>query len=203
MNKDFIIVNDYIPNIIIDLRYYSNNNFVGNRIDGYKENYVILTKEAAKALKKANEELLEQGLCIKIFDAYRPQKAVDYFYKWSKDLNDIKMKNIYYPNILKKDLFKKGFISLKSSHSRGSTIDLTIFDLKTNEELDMGGFFDYFDKSSYINYKKLTKEQYNNRLFLNNIMSKYGFKGLNEEWWHYTLINEPFKDIYFDFDIKK
>ena len=200
MNK-FVLVKDIIPTVILDIRYYSNYNFIGNRIKGYEEPCAILTKEAAASLKSVSEELDKLGYYIKIFDAYRPQQAVDYFVEWSKDNNNQKMKNYFYPNIDKKDLFTKGYISNKSSHTRGSTIDLTLVDKNTNKEIDMGGTFDYFGEISHIDYKNITKEQYNNRILLHSIMTKYGFKPLNEEWWHFTLINEPYPNTYFNFPV--
>ena len=200
MNK-FVLVKDIIPTVILDIRYYSNYNFIGNRIKGYEEPCAILTKEAAASLKSVSEELDKLGYYIKIFDVYRPQQAVDYFVKWSKDNNNQKMKNYFYPNIDKKDLFTKGYISNKSAHSRGSTIDLTLVDKNTNKEIDMGGTFDYFGEISHIDYKNITKEQYNNRILLHSIMTKYGFKPLNEEWWHFTLINEPYPNTYFNFPV--
>ena len=199
--NDFVLVKEIIPTVILDIRYYSNYNFIGNRIKGYEEPCAILTKEAAASLKSVSEELDKLGYYIKIFDAYRPQQAVDYFVEWSKDNNNQKMKNYFYPNIDKKDLFTKGYISNKSSHTRGSTIDLTLVDKNTNKEIDMGGTFDYFGEISHIDYKNITKEQYNNRIILHNIMTKYGFKPLNEEWWHFTLINEPYPNTYFNFPV--
>ena len=198
--KDFLILNNINKDIIYDIRYYSNYNFVGNKIDGYEKPYAILTKEAAEALKKINDELLTKGYCLKIFDAYRPVEAVNYFIKWTYNTNN-DMKKYFYPNVNKEDLIKKGYISSNSSHSRGSTVDLTIVNLNTNQELDMGGTFDYFDKLSHVNYKNITKEQYSNRMFLHNIMLKYGFNSLEEEWWHFTLNNEPYPNTYFDFKV--
>ena len=197
----FVLLNDVIPNAIYDIRYSSSNNFVGNCIDGYDEPYAILTKKASKSLKKVNDALIPKGYCLKIFDAYRPQQAVNYFKHWATDINDIRMKKYYYPNIDKKLLFEKGYIASKSSHSRGSTVDLTLYNIKTNKDVDMGGSFDYFDESSNSNYKKITEEQYNNRMFLRKIMLSHGFTGIDEEWWHFTLKNEPFPKVYFDFPV--
>ena len=202
-SSNFVILNDVLKDAIFDIRYYSSNNFVGNRIEGYEEDCCLITKEAADALKKVSNELLEKGYIIKIFDAYRPLCAVNYFIKWSKDKNDNRMKKIFYPNLNKTTLFKKGYIAKKSSHCRGSSIDLTLVEAKTKKELDMGGIFDYFGKSSNINYKKITKIQYKNRLTLQKAMISNGFKTLDTEWWHFTLDNEPYKNTYFTFPISK
>lgn len=199
--KKIVKLNDFIPDAIYEIRYYSNYNFVGKRIKGYDDNCALLTYEAAKSLKKINDELLLKGYKLKIFDAYRPQISVDYFIEWSKDIKDTKMKNIFYPNIDKSMLFEQGYIAKKSSHSRGSTVDLTLVDIKSGKELDMGSSFDYFDKISHFDYKNLTEKQLKNRQILHDIMTNNGFISLNEEWWHFTLKNEPFPDTYFSFPI--
>lgn len=202
INKDFVEISKYIPNLILDVRYSSDYNFVGTKIDGYNASKIFLTTKACDALNKVNSEVNKLGYQLKIYDGYRPQKAVEHFIRWAKDIDDIKMKDIFYPNINKKDLFIKGYIAEKSSHSRGSTVDLTLFDTKTNSDLDMGGYFDYFGESSSSDYTNLTKTQLTNRKLLKDVMAKYGFKHLEEEWWHYTLINEPYPDTYFNFDIE-
>ena len=202
MNDNFVDISKYIPNLILDVRYNGDYNFVGTKIDGYNAPKVYLTLEACNSLFKVNEEINKLGYQLKIYDGYRPQSAVEHFIRWAKDIDDIKMKDIFYPDIDKKDLFIKGYIAEKSSHSRGSTVDLTIFDTKNNMDLDMGGYFDYFGQSSSSDYTNLNTVQLSNRKLLKDTMEKYGFKHLNEEWWHYTLINEPYKDTYFDFDIE-
>ena len=200
---NFVLITDIIENIILDIRYYTQNNFIGERIDGYEEPLAILTKEAAIALRKANDEFVSKGYCIKVYDAYRPQRAVNHFIRWVKNYQDIRMKKEFYPNLDKSKLIELGYIAEKSSHSRGSSIDLTLVDIKTKKELDMGGKFDFFDESSHLNYYNLTEEQSNNRMLLQNIMISKGFIPLKEEWWHFTLKNEPFPDTYFDFLIKR
>ena len=202
IDKNFVKVTDIINNVILEIRYYSSYNFVGERIDGYKAPVAYLTKEACNALKEASDYFNKLGYVIKIYDCYRPQKAVDHFVRWVNDVNDIKMKDCFYPNIDKNRLFIDGFISKHSGHSRGSTVDLTLVNMKTGKEIDMGGVFDYFGELSHPDYKQITNEQYNNRMFLQDVMKKYGFKSITTEWWHFTLINEPFKDKYFDFDIE-
>ena len=199
--NNFEYVKKLIPNIEIDIRYYTNNNFIGKPIDGYKSNLAILTLPAIKALINIQNELNTDGLGLKIFDAYRPQQAVNHFVKWSRDINNIKNKKQYYPSINKKNLFKKGYIAKKSSHSRGSTVDLTIIHLQTKKELDMGGVFDLFSKISWLNSKNITKQQRKNRFLLHEIMLKHGFKAYYKEWWHFSLKNEPYPKTYFDFNV--
>lgn len=199
--KDFVLLNDYIPDAIYEIRYYSTYNFVGKQIDGYEDNCALLTKPAAEELKKINDELLLKGYKLKIYDAYRPQKAVDHFIKWSKDINDNRMKKIFYPDIDKSVLFEEGYLAKKSSHSRGSTVDLTIVDVESEKELDMGGVFDFFSEISHPDYKGLTEIQYKNRKMLRDIMITHGFKPIDTEWWHFTLENEPFPNTYFTFPV--
>ncbi len=199
---EFIKVKMIIPEIEYDLRYYGNNNFLGCQVDGYEKDRLILTERAAKALKNVQNELLEFGLAVKVFDGYRPQKAVDHFVLWAEDINDTLMKSEFYPDVKKSELFEKDYIAAKSSHSRGSTVDLTIISLPDKKELDMGSNFDFFGKQSAGKYLNITANQRANRLLLQSIMMKYGFRPYSEEWWHYTLIDEPFPETYFDFDIK-
>ncbi len=200
--EGFVYIKQVIPSAQCDIRYYSKNNFVGTRIDGYEAPAAILSNEAAQALKDVSEELISQGYCLKIFDAYRPQKAVNHFIRWSSDLNDIKMKPRYYPNVEKKDLFKLGYIARKSGHSRGSTVDLTLVYMRTGKELDMGSSYDFLDKISEYGTTRITAEQAANREILKKIMQKHGFKSYAKEWWHFTLINEPYPNQYFNFDVK-
>ena len=199
--KEFLYLEQYIPHIVIDLKYFTNNNFIGSKINGYKSNKCIITKDAAKALKHVQNDLKHFGYGIKIYDAYRPQKAVDHFVKWARKSN-ITKKSIHYPNINKKLLFKEGYIASKSGHSRGSTIDLTIVDINNGEELDMGTIYDFFGEESWVNYSELSINQKTNRALLQSVMKKYGFKSLKEEWWHFTLHNEPFSDKYFNFNVE-
>lgn len=201
--KDFVLLSEAIPDAILEIRYYSTYNFVGERIHGYQEPVAILTKEAAAALKAVSDQLKEQGYRLKIYDAYRPQRAVDHFKGWAEDLSDTRMKEYFYPNVEKNTLFQKGYISAKSGHSRGSTVDLTLFDMRTGKEADMGGTFDYFGPQSHAAYTEtLTKEQIKNRQILRDAMLDHGFKGIKTEWWHFTLKNEPFPETYFDFPVE-
>ncbi|MGE5398158.1 MAG: M15 family metallopeptidase [Chitinophagales bacterium] len=200
--KGFVYVKEVIPTAQLDIRYYSKNNFVGSRVDGYKAPKAILTSETAEALKDVSKDLDAKGYRIKIYDAYRPQKSVNHFIRWSKDLNDTKMKAQYYPNTDKKDLFKLGYLAKKSGHSRGSTVDLTLVYKKSGKEVDMGSSYDFLDKISAHDSTQITAKQAQNRKILKNVMVKHGFKPLAKEWWHYTLINEPYPDTYFDFNIE-
>lgn len=202
-SSDFVLLSEVIPDAILEIRYYSTYNFVGDRIDGYEEPIALITKEAAKKLKEVSDELVEKGYRIKIYDAYRPQKAVTHFANWALDLKDTKMKKYFYPNLNKDVLFDQGYIDYHSGHSRGSTIDLTLFDMNTEKEVDMGGTFDFFGEESHPDYKGITEEQYNNRMILRNVMVKHGFKPLATEWWHFTLADEPYPDIYFTFSNSK
>jgi len=200
--KEFVYAKEYIPNLRSDLRYYSSNNFVGKPIDGYIKPKCILTKEAANALKKVQDEFEKLGFGLMVYDAYRPQRAVDHFIRWAEDSTDIKMKKQFYPNIAKKDLFIKEFIAKKSGHSRGSTVDLTIVSLTTGHILDMGGSYDLFDDKSATDYPNITRNQRAIRLLLKRRMEKHGFVSHPKEWWHYRLKKEPYPNKYFDFPVE-
>lgn len=200
-SSDFVNISDVAGDVVLELRYYSTYNFIGDRIDGYLEPIALLTKEAAAALKAASSEAVRNGYRIKIYDAYRPQRAVEHFVRWAKDLNDTRMKSIFYPEVSKENLFLEGYIAEHSGHSRGSTVDITLFDMAKGCEADMGGYFDYFGEISHSDYKELDEKQYNNRMLLRRIMVNCGFTPLREEWWHFTLEDEPFRDTYFDFAI--
>ncbi|NLO96645.1 MAG: M15 family metallopeptidase [Peptococcaceae bacterium] len=197
----FVYVTDEIPTAILEIRYFSEDNFAGAVIDGYQAPKAILTKAAAQALKKAADDLYEQGYYIKIFDAYRPQRAVDHFIRWAQDLDDTKMKEKYYPDLDKSVLFELGYIAEKSGHSRGSTVDLTLVDIATGEELDMGSGFDFFGEISHHGTDLITEEQEKNRNILRDAMVSAGFEVYPEEWWHYKLKDEPYPDTYFDFPV--
>ncbi len=198
----FVNVTDIIPDAILEIRYFSTFNFVGTRIDGYLEPTALLTKEAAAALKAVSDELKAKGYRLKIFDAYRPQKAVDHFVRWANDLNDTLMKSYFYPDLDKSEIFPKEYLARKSGHSRGSTVDLTLFDMNTQKEVDMGGTFDFLGRISHANNKKdITPEQYQNRMMLREAMLRHGFRGAGNEWWHFTLNNEPYPHTYFNFPV--
>ena len=202
-SSGFVVLTDIVPEIEVELRYYTNYNFIGDRIRGYEEPVALVTKETAYALKKVNSELAPLGYTLKVYDAYRPQKAVDHFVEWARDLNDVRMKNYFYPEEKKENLFSNGFIATRSGHSRGSTVDVTLYDVRNECDVDMGGTFDYFGYRSYPDYPYLTEQQKNNRNLLRSVMLKNGFRGIDTEWWHYTLNNEPYPTTYFNFDIKR
>lgn len=198
----FVEIAEAVPDAILEIRYYSTYNFVGERIDGYEEPVALLTQEAASALREVSGDLAEQGFRLKIYDAYRPQSAVDHFKRWAADPEEVSMREYFYPDLDKSVLFSQGYISSKSGHSRGSTVDLTLFDMGAGKELDMGGTFDYFGNRSHPGYDGLTEEQAANRALLREAMLARGFKGINTEWWHFTLKNEPYPDTYFNFPVE-
>lgn len=198
----FVFLSDVDASIKSELRYLGNNNFIGKTIDGYYNNCVIVTKETADALQKVQSDLTKKGLSLKIFDAYRPQQAVNHFVKWARVLNDTLMKQQYYPKVHKSALFNSGYIASRSGHTRGSTVDLTIVNAKTGKELDMGSPFDFFGVESHPFYKNISENQKENRFYLRKIMLANNFKPYDNEWWHFTLRNEPFPKTYFNFPIK-
>jgi D-alanyl-D-alanine dipeptidase len=197
---DFAPVYTVIDDAAYDIRYYSSNNFTGNRINGYKAPIAYMTKESLAALAVAAEDLRKQGYRLLIWDTYRPQKAVDNFVEWINNPNDPGDKN-FYPDLKKSDLLAGQYIMEKSGHTRGSTVDLTLIK-KDGSFVDMGGAFDLFSEISHPDYKRLTREQKKNRKILYNAMIKAGFSGIDSEWWHFTLKNEPYPDTYFDFDVE-
>ena len=213
--SQFVNVTDVVSDAILEIRYYSTYNFVGARVDGYEEPIALLTRQAADSLRAVSDDLMKQGYRLKIFDAYRPQCAVDHFVRWAADVNDTLMKPYFYPDVPRDRLFELGYIAKKSGHTRGSTVDLTLFDMATEKEVDMGGTFDWFGIESHPDfggnpntgkYKsngRITAEQFHNRMILREAMMRHGFKPIGEEWWHFTLKNEPFPNTYFTFPVKK
>ena len=197
----FVLLADFVPNIIQEIRYYSTYNFIGERIDGYEEPCAILTREAARMLKSAAAEMLVQGYRMKVFDAYRPACAVRSFVLWGIEDQDIRMKPYFYPELEKQELFSGGYIASKSSHSRGSTVDLTLLDMSTGKELDMGSPFDLFSPLSHPDCREVTDEQYENRMILQKVMIRNGFAPIDCEWWHFSLKDEPYPDTYFEFPV--
>ena len=216
-DQAFVALTDAVPDAILEIRYYGTYNFVGERIDGYMEPTALLTNEAAQALKAVSDELIAKGYRIKVYDAYRPQSAVDHFVRWAQDVSDIRMKPYFYPDLDKNVLFEQEYIMAKSGHTRGSTVDLTLFDMSTEKEVDMGGTFDWFGPESHPDFcgnpetgqytgdnskspkgRSITEEQFQNRMILRRAMLNHGFKPLDSEWWHFTLKNEPYADTYFN-----
>jgi zinc D-Ala-D-Ala dipeptidase len=198
----FVYVKDVIPDLKVDLKYYSSHNFVGKVVEGYESDSLILTEATANALKLVQHELEQQEMCLLVFDGYRPQRSVNHFMKWAEDLNDTINKHRFYPDVNKENLFKEDYIASRSGHSKGSTLDVTIINAKTNEPLDMGTVYDFFGKESWTDYKNITEQQKANRNLLLNVMTKHGFVNFYKEWWHFTLKNEPFPNTYFDFPVK-
>ena len=214
--SDFVEVSEAVPDVILEIRYYSTYNFVGRRIDGYARPLALMTRQAADSLRKVSDEMKAQGYRLKIWDTYRPQRAVNHFIRWAEDLQDTAMKAIFYPMVDKSKLFEQNYIAARSGHSRGSTVDLTLVSEATGKELDMGSPFDWFGSESHPDYSGnpdsllwheteggLTEVQFNNRLILREAMLRHGFKAIDSEWWHFTLANEPFPDTYFDFPVRQ
>lgn len=227
-SKGFVYLHEIDPTILISVRYHSNENFMGALVDGYKKSVVVMTKQAAEALKKVQAELKKDEYSLVVYDAYRPQQAVNHFVRWSEAVNDQVKKSHYYPRVNKADVFELGYVAKRSGHSRGSTIDLTI--IKDGQQLhkveekermlldgytikilddgtvDMGSSFDLFDTASHFENNLIAEEFKKLRTYLKNLMEKHGFKNYAEEWWHFTLKDEPFPankdESYFNFEIE-
>jgi len=219
--SQFVNLTDAVPDAILEVRYFSTYNFVGTRVDGYLEPVALMTRQAADSLRAVSDDLKQQGYRLKIYDAYRPQCAVDHFVRWAANIPDTQMKAYFYPDLDKSVLFDQEYIMEKSGHTRGSTVDLTLFDMATEKEVDMGGTFDWFGPESHPDFcgnpetgvytgdnstsptnRSITKEQFHNRMILREAMLRHGFKALDSEWWHFTLKNEPFPNTYFTFPVK-
>lgn len=198
---EFVDITTVIPNAVLDIRYFGDHNFVGKPVDGYTAPKCLLHESAAKGLVKVQQQAQQQGLGIKVFDCYRPQRAVDHFVRWVNDKSDTKTKAEFYPN-LGKDKLLGGYIAAKSGHSRGSTIDLTLVDAKTGQELDMGSPFDMFDTLSNTDDPRITPAQKANRYRLKNLMVEAGFSPYSMEWWHFTYKPQAYPNTYFDFVVQ-
>ena len=220
--SQFVTLTDIVPDAILEIRYFGTYNFVGARIDGYLEPTALLTRKAADSLRAVSDDLKKLGFRLKIYDAYRPQKAVDHFVRWAENLPDTMMRRYFYPDLNKDVLFDQEYICAKSGHTRGSTVDLTLFDMRTEKELDMGGTFDWFGPESHPDFcgdpetltytgdnakspvgRAITEEQFCNRMTLREAMMRHGFKPFPTEWWHFTLQDEPFPDTYFNFPVRQ
>ena len=221
-NSQFVTLTDVVPDVILEIRYFGTYNFVGHRIDGYEEPTALLTRQAADSLRAVSDDVKQLGYRLKIYDAYRPQKGVDHFVRWAADTADTLMKPYFYPDLDKSVLFQQEYIMEKSGHTRGSTVDLTLFDMQTEKEADMGGTFDWFGPESHPDFcgnpetgqytadnskspqgRSITAQQFKNRMTLRQAMLRHGFKPLDSEWWHFTLKNEPFPDTYFTFPVRQ
>lgn len=198
----FVLVAEAVPDVIQEIRYSTTFNFVGRRIDGYEQPCALLTREAAEALKNVSDDLIRQGYRLKIYDAYRPQRAVDHFVRWARDAGDDSMKPWFYPALDKSQIFEKGYVSARSSHCRGSTVDVTLFEMSSGRDADMGSPFDFFGEiSRFDGTPALTKRQRANRRLLRDAMTKRGFRAISGEWWHFTLKDEPCPTTAFDFPV--
>lgn len=201
-DTDFVVLAEVVPDIIQEIRYYTTYNFVGRHIPGYDEPVALMTRRAADSLRRVSDDVVARGYRLKVFDAYRPMTAVRYFVQWGRQLDDTLMKRYFYPQVNKADVFQLGYLSSRSAHARGATIDLTLFDMQTEREVDMGGTYDFFGQVSHPNYTQgLTREQIGHRQLLRDAMIRHGFKPCSTEWWHYSLRNEPCPNQYFDFPV--
>lgn len=218
--KQFVTLTDAVPDAILEIRYFGTYNFVGERINGYLEPTALLTKKAADSLRAVSDDVKALGYRLKIYDAYRPQVAVDHFVRWAANVPDTLMNDYFYPDLDKSVLFEQEYIMEKSGHTRGSTVDLTLFDMTTEKELDMGGTFDWFGVESHPDFcgnpdtgeytggqspagRSITEEQFAHRMILRKAMLRHGFKPIDSEWWHFTLKDEPFPDTYFTFPVRQ
>ena len=218
--SQFVNITDVVPDAILEIRYFSTYNFVGQRIDGYLQPTALMTRRAADSLKAVSDDVMRMGYRLKIYDAYRPQMAVDHFVRWAADIPDTMMRRYFYPEVDKSRLFELDYIAAKSGHTRGSTVDLTLFDMTTEKEVDMGGTFDWFGEESHPDFggnpetgefngkpspagSTITEEQFRNRMILRAAMLRHGFKPIDSEWWHFTLKDEPFPATYFEFPVKE
>ena len=202
MPAAFVDAAAVVPGLLVDMRYAGADNFVGRPIDGYERARCLLTREAAAALAKVQHDLGRRGLRLKMFDCYRPARAVAHFVRWVRDLADTARKSEFYPDVDKRNLFRDGYIARRSGHSRGSTVDLTIVRREDGGTLDMGTGFDLFSRRSWPGSRAVTPAQRANRTLLAGAMTRAGFKPLKQEWWHFTLRNEPFPGRYFDFPVR-
>jgi D-alanyl-D-alanine dipeptidase len=190
-----------VPGLIVEMRYAGSHNFTGGPVDGYLAPHCLLTREAAAALAGVARDLAPRGLVVKVFDCYRPVRAVMNFVRWARDIGDQKAKAEFYPDVDKRTLFRDGYIASHSGHSRGSTMDLTLAKAD-GDELDMGTHFDFFSPKSWTADPTITPAQHANRMLLAAAMRARGFRGYDKEWWHFTLRGEPFPQTYFDFPVQ-
>lgn len=202
MPSGFVDAADQIEGAVVEMRYAGPHNFVGRPIDGYRRARCLLTQQAATALAAVQRDLHARGFGLKLFDCYRPARAVAHFMRWAREPADTARKAEFYPQVDKRDLFRLGYIAARSGHSRGSTVDLTLVRLGGHEELDMGTAFDLFSPRSAPGDGSVTQQQRTNRALLAAAMRQRGFRPYDKEWWHFTLRNEPFPRTYFDFVVQ-
>jgi D-alanyl-D-alanine dipeptidase len=201
MNDDFVFVDEYVSAIHWDAKYATWDNFTGKPVDGYLANRIVGTRRLCEALERAREEAASLGFGLLLWDGYRPQRAVDSFLRWSKQPEDGRTKPRHYPNIERSEMFAKGYVAARSGHSRGSTVDLTLFHLATRERAPMEGDHDLMDAISHHGAEGIAPVEARNRRCLRSVMETSGFSSYDREWWHYTLKDEPYPDTYFDFPI--
>ena len=201
MKDDFVFLDEFAPGIRWDAKYATWDNFTGKPVDGYVVNRIVGTRALCAALENAQQKAASLGFGLLIWDGYRPQRAVDCFLHWSAQPEDGRTKPRHYPNITKADMFAKGYVATRSGHSRGSTVDLTLYHLATGELAPMGGDHDLMDPISHHGAPGITPVEARNRQHLRSVMEDCGFRAYNFEWWHYTLKDEPHPDDYFDFPI--
>ncbi|NRN71390.1 D-alanyl-D-alanine dipeptidase, partial [Kibdelosporangium sp. 4NS15] len=201
MHDDFAFVDQIVPALRWDAKYATWDNFTGKPVDGYLTNRIVGTTALCTALHNAQEKAESLGYGLLLWDGYRPQRAVDHFIRWAQQPEDGRTKPRHYPNITRADMFTHGYVATKSGHSRGSTVDLTLYHLTTGELAPMGGDHDLMDPISHHGAPGITPTETENRHHLCAIMEACGFRRYDREWWHYTLENEPYPDTYFDFPI--
>ncbi|MBU6533315.1 D-Ala-D-Ala dipeptidase VanX [Streptomyces sp. NPDC057245] len=201
MRKDFVFIDEYMPGIRWDAKYATWDNFTGKPVDGYLANRIVGTRALCAALQSAREEAASHGFGLLLWDGYRPQRAVDSFLRWSRQPEDGRTKDRHYPNIERPEMFEKGYVAAKSGHSRGSTVDLTLYHLDNGDLAAMGGDHDLMDSVSHHGAEGVPQAAADNRRRLRSIMESSGFDSYACEWWHYTLQDEPYPDAYFDFPI--
>jgi D-alanyl-D-alanine dipeptidase len=202
MKDDFAFVDERVPGMRWDAKYATWDNFTGKPVDGYGVNRIVGTTALCAALERAREEAASMGFGLLLWDGYRPQRAVDCFLRWAEQPEDGRTKLRHYPNIDRAEMFANGYVAAKSGHSRGSTVDLTLYHLATGELAAMGGDYDLMDAVSHHSAPGITEVEAANRRHLHSIMTACGFGAYAREWWHYTLEDEPYPDTYFDFPIR-
>jgi zinc D-Ala-D-Ala dipeptidase len=199
---NFVDAAELVPGLVVEMRYAGSHNFVGQPINGYERGVCLLTRAAVRALAEVQRDLQARGLGLKVFDCYRPRRAVAQFIHWAQDIADVRAKAEFYPGVDKRELFRLGYIASQSGHSRGSTVDLTLVRRDGAVELDMGTGFDFFSKKSWPSDRSVSAEARENRMTLADAMKRHGFKSYNKEWWHFTLEAEPYPGRYFDFPVR-
>ncbi len=199
--EGFVYLRDVDASIAYDIKYATKDNLLGRVVAGYQANVCICTLALAEALARLQAHLRSQNLALLVFETYRPEMAGTDVFHWTQDLSAQSTKAEYYPNVAKEDFYDLGYVVRQSAHTRGSTVDLTLVDLQTEQALDMGTPFDFMDSASHPADLTVSAQVYSNRQFLQQVMQEHGFNGIETEWWHFTLANEPFPENYFTFPV--